>query len=195
MSHRCPSSSHSHNLYSLPSHSAYSPGNRYLPSQDGNCSNNVSNASDAVRRTHLLVRTSARAPGAISITLGNPAPRPMTPAALAPAPVVAAAIRRATEVALIITLEELLGSGSGRVVRLDVTDLDIALVELFGGSGSASGDDTATTTTTIGVSSAVANVGRIGTFRDSKDTEVAALSLEDCIVGGNVAIPIWLVIK
>jgi hypothetical protein len=119
----------------------------------------------------------------------------MTPAALAPAPVVAAAIRRATEVALIITLEELLGSGSGRVVRLDVTDLDIALVELFGGSGSASGDDTATTTTTIGVSSAVANVGRIGTFRDSKDTEVAALSLEDCIVGGNVAIPIWLVSK
>jgi hypothetical protein len=94
----------------------------------------------------------------------------MAPAALTPAPVVAAAVRRATEVALLITLEELLGIGRGRVVRLEVTNLDVALVGLFGVGGSTSGDHTTTTTTNIGVSSAVTDVGGIGTLRDSKDT-------------------------
>jgi hypothetical protein len=93
----------------------------------------------------------------------------MAPAALTPAPVVAAAVRRATELALLITLEKLLGSGRGRAIRLDVTDLDVALAGLFDFGGSTNGDDT-TTTTTIGMSSAVTDVDGIGTLRDSKNT-------------------------
>jgi hypothetical protein len=92
----------------------------------------------------------------------------MTPAALAPAPVVATAVRRAIEGALPITLEMLLGGGHGRGVGYDVMDLDVALVGLLGVGISVGGDNT--TTTTIRAISAVTNVGGIATLRNSKDT-------------------------